>query len=349
MTTLPQLFVGIDYHLKFSTVCVLTMDGELLFHENCESSAEYIDKYVRWRLECGQKVRLRAAVEACSGTAKLAEDLRQLGWEIELAHPATVARLRKNLDKSDKQDAHVLADLVRVGYLPRVYLAPERQRQLRSLVRYRQQLAKQRGQIKLRIRGLMREAHLCITGSSAWTIMWVTTLRERIDELGEERSWICERYLDELKHVKKQLCEAEKRLLPVARAAPGCDRLLAQPGIGLITAAMLLAEIGDFSRFRNGKQLSRYCGLAPVNCSSGERQRQSGIGKACNGDLRRILIEASHRLSRYVPRWRQMKQHLISQGKRRPVAAVAVANRWLRRLHFEMTRPADVVQEDVAV
>ena len=80
---------------------------------------------------------------------------------------------------------------------------------------------------------------------------------------------------------------------------------------------------------------------------SGERERQSGIGKACNGDLRRMLIEASHRLSRYVPRWRDMKNHLLRQGKKKAVAAVAVANRWLRRLHYEMTRPD--VCEKIAV
>ena len=105
--------------------------------------------------------------------------------------------------------------------------------------------------------------------------------------------------------------------------------------------AEALAEIGDFSRFRNGKQLSRYCGLAPVNDSSGERDRQLGIGKACNGDLRRLLVETSHRLSRYVPRWRQMKAHLLKRGKKRSVATIAVANRWLRGLHYEMTRPLE--------
>lgn len=336
MSRVPDFYVGIDFHQDFSTVCVMDGDGETIFQQNCDSTAAYIHGFVRWRLET-DKIIVHAAVEACGGSAKLAEDLRGLGWEIQLAHASTIARLRKNIDKTDKQDAHVLADLVRVGYVPRVYLAPERQRQLRSLVRYRQQLAKQRGQTKLRIRGLMRESHLRINSASAWTLTWVAELRERISELGEERAWVCEQLLEELEHVHKRLAPAEKRLQLAVAKAPGSAQLLAQPGIGLVTAAMLLAEIGDFTRFRNGKQLSRYCGLAPVNCSSGERERQSGIGKACNGDLRRVLIEASHRLSRYVPRWREMKNHLLRQGKKRSVATVAVANRWLRRLHYDMT------------
>lgn len=337
MSKISEINLGIDFHQRVARVCGMGGEGVVLFQENCDSDAAYIDKYVRWQLGAG-KFRLRAAIEACGGSAKLAEELRSRGWEVRLAHPATVARLSKHRDKTDKQDAHVLADLLRVGYLPEVYLAPERQRQLRSLVRYRQQLAKQRGQIKLRVRGLMREAHLKIREASPWTQGWVQELRERIGELGEERAWICQQLLEELTHVKNRLEAAEQRLRIAVALAPGSDRLLAQPGIGLITAAMLLAEIGDFSRFRNGKQLSRYCGLAPVNHSSGERDRQLGIGKACNGDLRRVLIEASHRLSRYVPRWRDMKMHLLREGKKRAVATVAVANRWLRWLHYEMTQ-----------
>ena len=340
MSRVPDFFVGIDFHQNVSRVWAMDGEGNVVFDENCDSSAEYIHKYVNWRLG-PDKFRIQAAVEACGGSAKLAEDLRCLGWKIDLAHAATVARLGKNLDKTDKQDARVIADLVRVGYLPQVYLAPERQRQLRSLVRYRQQLAKLRGQLKLRIRGLMRESHVKIEGANPWTADWIAKLRERVNELGQERAWICLEQLEELKRIAQKLQEAEKRLAVCVAKAPGSARLLSQPGIGLITAAMLLAEIGDFSRFRNGKQLSRYCGLAPVNDSSGERDRQLGIGKACNGDLRRLLVETSHRLSRYVPRWRQMKAHLLKRGKKRSVATIAVANRWLRGLHYEMTRPLE--------
>lgn len=195
-----------------------------------------------------------------------------------------------------------------------------------------------RSQIKLRIRGLMRESHLKITSARAWTNAWILELKRRIRELGEERYWICEDLLEELIHLAKRIARTEKRLKEAVAKAPGNERLLEQPGIGPVTAGVILAEIGNFSRFRNGKQLSRYCGLAPINNSSGERDQQTGIGKACNGGLRRVLIEASHRLSRHEPRWGAMKRHLLSEGKKRAVAAVAVANRWLRTLHYQMTR-----------
>ena len=340
MPRLIKISIGIDYHQNSCRVCAVDRDGKLLLDENCDSSAEFVDRFVRWHFGKKQGLRFEAAVEACGGAAKFAEELRASGWEVHLAHAATVARLGKHLDKTDKQDARILADLVRVGYLPRVYLASERQRQLRSLVRYRMDLAKRQKQTRMRVRGLMRESHLKLSlDHSPWTLGWLSELQSRLDELGAERAWICEQHLAELKALKRRLLDVKNRLGVAVAAAPGSDRLLAQKGVGLITAAILLAEIGDFHRFRNGKQLCRFCGMAPINQSSGERDYQKGIGHACNGDLRRMLIEASHRLSRYVPRWKTMKANLIRKGKKRAVATVAVANRWLRRLHFEMTQP----------
>ena len=76
-----------------------------------------------WKID--SKVEIHATVETCDGSAKLAEDLRWIGCQIVLCPAATVARLSRNLDKNDKQDAYVLGDLVRVGYVPTIFLAPK--------------------------------------------------------------------------------------------------------------------------------------------------------------------------------------------------------------------------------
>jgi transposase len=79
------------------------------------------------------------ALECSTGTAALADALIQrTGWDMHLCHPGYVRRLRQNPDKTDLSDAHLPADLVHVGYLPRVWLAPPAIRDLRTVVRYRQ-------------------------------------------------------------------------------------------------------------------------------------------------------------------------------------------------------------------
>lgn len=335
MSKVPTMFIGIDYHQKFCSACVMDNRGKVLVTSNLDSKAEYIDKWLNWQFPEGCHVR--AAIEACSGAAQLADQLRQRGWEIDLAHPGYVSHLKQGPDKTDKQDAHLLADLVRVGYVPKVWLAPERLRQLRSLVRHRQQLAAERRATKLRIRALMRESGMTIVGR-AWTIAWLQELSSRKRELGEARAWILQELLVRLKRSDQDLQRTEKKMMKYVKKDPLVKQLLAQPGVGFVTAVTLRAEIGDFRRFRNGKRLARFCGTAPVNHSTGGKCRELGLGRQCNRELRRTIIEAAHRLSRYVPRWKQMKADLRSRGKSGAEAAAAVANRWIRWLHHEMIK-----------
>lgn len=104
-----------------------------------------------------------------------------------------------------------------------------------------------------------------------------------------------------------------------------------------MTAWVLRGEVGRFDRFRSGKQLARYCGLTPWNASSGLRQADAGLIRACNHDLRSVLIEAGHRLKRCDPRWSALANQLRQAGKPGSVIAAAVANRWRRWLYHEMT------------
>ena len=108
-------------------------------------------------------------------------------------------------------------------------------------------------------------------------------------------------------------------------------------GIGFVTAVTLSAEIGDWRRFKSGKQLARYCGLSPCNASTGKRQADAGLVRAGNRELRGVLIEAAHRLAQHDPKWRALRDEL---RKRKPynVALAAVANRWVRWLYHQMVR-----------
>lgn len=109
-----------------------------------------------------------------------------------------------------------------------------------------------------------------------------------------------------------------------------------QPGVGEVTAWVLRAFIGRFDRFNSGKQLSRYCGLSPRNCSSGSRQSEGGLIKASNCILRATLIQAAHRLVRTVPRWSTLADAMRRRGKPTCVIVAAVANRWMRGMYHAM-------------
>ena len=130
-------FVGLDYHQESIQVCVLDEQGKRLVNRSVENQSAAVIKTVLDTVAPDDKdidLIVKVSIESCSGAAHLADELIcRTGWSITLAHPGIVNRMKQNPDKSDKTDAFVLADLVRLGYLPKVWLAPEEIRQLRGL------------------------------------------------------------------------------------------------------------------------------------------------------------------------------------------------------------------------
>lgn len=325
------VFVGLDYHQDSVQVCVMDADGLVRANRRCGNSASEIlavaPRYGR---------RVRAAIEACSGAAELAEELvRRGGWSVDLAHPGYVARMKQSPDKTDFADARVLADLERVGYLPGVWLAPFAIRELRRLLRFRQQLAAERRNGKLRIRALLRDGRVKPPTVRAWGVAWMKWL-ETTREVSEQTRWILDRHLLQLAYFSAEIKAVEKRLHELTADDPVVEKLLSLAGVGPVTAITLRAEIGRFDRFRNGKQMARFCGLSPRNASSGQRQADAGLIKAGNPELRAVLIELAHRLPRCDARWTQLAGRLRRAGKPGSVVAAAVANRWVRWLHHQM-------------
>jgi transposase len=319
------IFVGLDYHQAFVQVCVMDQAGRILTNRKCANSVAAL-------VECVQVFgeRVSAAIEACCGAADLAEELVAAGWQVSLAHAAYVHKLKQSPDQTDWSDARLLADLLRVGYLPKVWLPPAALRQLRHVVRHRQQLAAARRNAKLRVTALLRAERIEFTGSR-WTKAWIRAVRTCVD-LGDEGQWVACELLDEIEHRQRQIDRTEARLEQLTAADPFVARLRAEPGIGLVTAVMLRAELGQVDRFRSGKQLARFCGLT----SSGLKQADAGLVKAGHAALRQVLIEAAHRLVRTQPRWATLGQSLRARGQPGSVIAAAVANRWVRWLYHQL-------------
>jgi transposase len=324
--------VGLDYHKGSIQVCVMDAEGKILANRSCPNRAE---KLVALVALYGQDVR--AGIEACSGAANLADELAtKHGWVINLAHPGYVARMKQTPDKTDWADARVIADLVRVNYLPRVWLAPEDVRQLRTLTRYRQQLVEQRRDAKLRVSALLRDARVVEPGSRRWGRAWVSWLLTA-EGLGSEGRWVVDRLVGEVRALERSIAEVEERLGEVTAGDGVVAELQALSGVGRVTAWALRAEVGRFDRFTTGKQLARYCGLSPRNASSGQRQADAGLIKAGNEHLRAMIIEAAHRLIRYDPRWKALAATMRKAGKPACVIAAAVGNRWVRWLFYQVS------------
>lgn len=337
------VFVGLDYHSESIQVCVMTEDGRTLRNRRVPNEVGHVVECVRGGGGPDEVVLVKGvALEACCGAADCATALAAATeWTVKLAHAGAVRRLKANRDKTDRGDAWHLANLLRTNYLPEVWLADDATRQLRRLVRHRQSVMDQAKTIKLQIRSLLKEERMAETCSAtAWTKTWRTWLTTV--PLSEQGRWVLERQLALLARLEEELRATDQHLEQVTKADPLIERLLEQPGVGLVTACLLRAVIGRFDRFRTGKQLAKYCGLSPCNASSGRKQADAGLITAGHDDLRAVLIQLAKRLPRHESRWKDLHAQL-RRTKPANVASAALANRWVRRLHYELTRPGPVV------
>lgn len=325
-----RIYVGLDYHDDAIQVCILNEQGEELLNKSRPNDVEAVAETI-----FGFGSVVECAIEACCGAADFAEALSEYhaNIDVRLAHPGYAARLKQSPDKSDYSDAQLLADLIRVNYVPEVWLAPTKIRELRQVSRYRSQLKRNRKDIKLQIRATLREQRVK-PPAKAWSKPWKEWLQET-SELRAATRWVLDDQFARLAEVENRIACVERQLAEMTQDDPVVAKLLEQPGVGPITAITLRAEIGHFDRFHKGKQLARYCGVTPRNASSGKRHADAGLIRAGNSELRSLLMEAAHRLVQHDPRWKELK-HKLRQSKPGSVAVAAVANRWIRWLYYQV-------------
>jgi transposase len=332
MSNVP-VFVGLDYHQDSVQVCVLNQQGDVLLNRSANNSCDELGRLVN-PLGWVQRV----GMEACCGAADLGEELvERLGWNVSLGHPAYIARLKSSPDKSDFSDGRLLADLTRVGYLPQVWLAPAPIRELRQLVNHRQRLVDHGRALKLQVGAILREQRVKIERDrgSRWSKAWTASARDN-DRLSKQGRWIVNDLLDDILYTQGKIRAVEAKLREASEGDRVVTKLMQQTGVGEVTAWVLRACIGDFSRFKTAKQLSRYCGLSPCNASSGEKIADAGLIGACNKMLRATIVQAAHRLIRTTQRWSKLAESLSRRGKPPCVIVGAIGNRWVRNLHHAM-------------
>jgi transposase len=336
MLSLP-VFVGIDYHTHTIQVCVMDQKRKILFNQSVAN-----DPHAVFQVVAPFSNNVSCAIEASTGVADFAEKLiAQYHWHVELAHPGYTARMKQTPDKSDWTDAKLLADLTRVGYIPRVWLAPLYIRELRDLVRHRHGLVEQGKQVKLRLRALLRQ-HRIVCPYSPWTKGGKKWLLDKTNISSPTLQYLIQDHYGTIEYFTKKIVAVTTMMEAHVADDAVVAQLLKQSGIGVITAITMRASIGRFDRFRTSKQLAHFCAVCPRNNSSAGQTTTGGLVKAGDELLRIVLIQAAHRLVRYDEHWRAMAARLRAKGKKPCVIVAAVANRWIRRLFHQMRESTSV-------
>jgi transposase len=228
------------------------------------------------------------------------DTLERLGCRVELAHPLKVRAIASARIKTDRIDANILCDLRRANLLPTSYVPPPPIRDLRELLRHRMRLVHDRTQIKNRLTTLLTKANLQAPGTDPFGVKGRQYLAAI--PLPPMLDWQRKDGLAQLDFLNSQIHRIDRQIRVIAKDHPQVPCLTAIPGIGIFSALLILAEIGEITRFPSAKQLVSYAGLAPGVYQSAGTRHGRGITRQGSRYLRWILGQnAQHAIRRPGP------------------------------------------------
>jgi transposase len=208
--------------------------------------------------------------------------------------------------KTDRRDALMLAKLHRAGELTAIWIPDAAHEAMRDLVRARATAVRVLVKARQHLQGFLLRHERIYCGSRTWTLAyrrWLSTVR-----FGHPAQQIVlQDYIHAVQEAetrRDRLTQQIENLLPNWSMAPVVAALQSMRGVALVVAVTVVAEVGDFRRFANPRQLMAYLGLVPSEHSSGSSVRRGGITKAGNALARRVLIEGAwtYRMSARVSR-----------------------------------------------
>jgi len=273
-----------------------------------------------------------AAFEAAFGWGWLVELLEDYGFEPHLVHPLQCKAIASARLKNDKVDAAILAQLLRADLLPEAWIAPPQVRQLRALLRHRIQLVRLRTLLRNRIHAVLA-GHGHDRPAGYWSGPgrdWLASLD--LPAVSAEVIADALALIDALESVTGRL-DAEIR--GHARSDPRVTVLTALPGVGPFTALVLLAEIGDITRFGSARKLAAWAGLTPTVRGSDRTVRHGHISKQGSVWVRWILCEAAQTAKR-SPQFAASYQ-AIARRRGKKIATTAIARKLLTRAYHLLT------------
>lgn len=283
--------LGIDFHKAQSTLVLIDGKSAVRWKRRIRSTPEDFRNALDRLASVIPLAALPAVIEPVCGWRWAVAALKGAGIDVEVANPRRVRMIADSLDKTDENDAMRLAWIRMVGKLPTSYVASDEIVALRRLVRGYLSLVRSRTKLKNRIQALATEEGLNVVIGNAATTKGLKLLeKERGDDLAY-RSLI-----DMLRRTDEAIRPLFLRMAELAKTHPVIKRLATMPNVGPVTGAVVYAEVGDFARFRSGKEIGSFAGLVPRERSSGERIRQGPITKTGSRILRHVLVEAATRV-----------------------------------------------------
>lgn len=310
-------YCGIDLHSRKSHVCIIDKHGKKVKEENLNNDLSLILEFLE---PFGKDVHI--AVESTINWYWIVDGLMEAGYDVRLAHTLGLYMITGAKVKTDRRDAFKLAKLLRMGEIPEAYIYPKEKRPLRDLLRRRAGLVHQRAACYSSLRVQFIRYNLNTMSSNDLKQLLPADIY--IKPIPQELKDYCVMILQRVDLLCKQIHEIDIYLRDVTLEDPRFKVLLTIPGVMYVLGLTIYYEIGEISRFGNGRQFASYCRLVPGISQSSDKVKRGKGSKQGNHYLKWAFTQAANVAARYYPRIRKFRDK--HANRRKGNAAIMVAN-----------------------
>ncbi len=340
-------FAGLDVSVKETSVCIVDDTGKIVREVKVKSEPDALLQvltnpayhFKRIGLEAGPLSQWLFSALAEAGFLVICVETRHMR-----------AALKAQINKTDRNDARGIAQMMRVGLYRPVHVKTLRSQKLRMLLTHRKLLQSKAIAVENDLRGTLRNFGLKV--GIAGKVKFEARIKELVEKL-PDLAMLVEPLLIVRRTLREQIGILHRRLLTIVRDDDVCRRLMSVPGVGPVVALTYRATVDVPARFRNSKAVGAVFGLTPAKYQSGESNRTGRISRCGDEMMRVMLYEAAQVMLVRSVKWSWLKAWAMQIARRRGMkkAIVALARRlavimhriWVDGTEFRWTREVAAV------
>ncbi len=341
-------YAALDVSLRSVAICIIDEGGAVCLERSVPSEVSNIVACLRG---FAQEIEI-VGFEAGTLSQYLAHGLQSGGFDVVCFEARQVnAALSAMRNKTDRNDARGIAQVLRTGWYARVHVKSRASHYIRALLSSRKAVLRKCVDLENEIRGLFKVFGIKLPASLGHG-PFDARVRPEI-ETDVDLADALLPLLDGRLVLYRTYLELDRRVKLIARNDVVCQRLMTVPGVGPVTAMTFKAAVDDPSRFRRSRTVGAHFGLTPRRYQSGEHDNPGRISKAGDGDVRAVLYTAANALMTRTQKWSSLKAWGIrlqrTKGRRRTLVAIArklaviMHRMWMDGSRFQWGKEAAVV------
>ncbi|MFN7919440.1 MAG: IS110 family transposase [Bryobacteraceae bacterium] len=280
-------FAAFDLHKEMIEAAVADDQGNITVRQRFPATAQAIERFARQHLSPDHAL----AMEATFNTWAVVRIVRPLVGRIVVSNPLRTRAIAEAKIKTDRIDVTVLIHLLRLDYLPSVWIPDEETQRLRATTTTRASLTSDRTRIKNRIHSVLHQRLIHPPQGDLFSkanLTWLSQLA--LDPEGRQS---LDRQLRLLEQIEQEIAKVNSSLCAHAYSDPRVKLLMTLPGVDYAVADALIATLGDVNRFANADKAAAYFGLTPSTNQSGQHCYHGPITKHGSSHGRWMLIQAA--------------------------------------------------------